>query len=209
MHLKKCCALRSIWRTFISSFYLHGDNTKTIVCSWEKQAPVWKSELTFHIIQSWKPCSGLVLPLLAVYGNVGKNENPYPATNSDIVLFCQFIPYPSSKFSSHSSSCVMLIDGNLTFYKLFHFCPSLVPLAILRGRCFTDERNGGLKKLKDMSKTTLVNASGGGKILSLLVPRPMLFPSEYHFGFLKEKDIVLALAPWLPYSRVDVRLILQ
>lgn len=161
------------------------------------------------VVRTGNRTQNLVLPLLAIYGNVGKNGNPYPATNFDIVLFCQFIPYPSSKFSSHSSSCITLVDGVWHFTNSFHFCHSLVLLAILRGRHFADERNGALKKLKDVFKTSLVNASGGGKTFVFLFQVQCSFPLHSTLLSQRKKRLTLALPLWLPYSRVDVRLILQ
>lgn len=63
--------------------------------------------------------------------------------------------------------CLRIIQFDIL--QTFYFCYSLVPLATLRGKHFTDEQNGALKKFKEMSKTTLVNANGKIFVFSLQV----------------------------------------
>lgn len=152
MHLRKCCSLRSLWRTTVSFFYLHGDviTTHISLLPWEKQASVWRSEWTFCGGEGSKPCSGLGPPFAGYLWKCwGKAKTPYTGHQFPQFLIFQFFPNPSSKFPSHSSIWIMLACGrSLIFYKPFRFYQLIAPPPRKTERkAFYDERNGSLKKL--------------------------------------------------------------
>lgn len=148
MHLRKCCSLRSLWRTTVSFFYLHGDviTTHISLLPWEKQASVWRSEWTFRGGEGSKPCSGLGPPFA---GNVGEKPKLHTqATSFHSSLF-------SSSFLTHLQSFLLTppfglcwLVGVWYFTNPFASINSLPPTPRKTERkAFYDERNGSLKKL--------------------------------------------------------------
>ena len=116
-HLKKCCALRSIWRTTVSSFYLHKHKTDTHTylslalgeagfC-----VKIWMDLSWWWGHQGCKPCSGPGSPFT---GCLWKCWGKTPKIHTQPPIFT--VPYFASSFLTHLRSFLLTLPFVLCLF---------------------------------------------------------------------------------------------